>query len=387
MQSVNLKMIIILAAVIAVFAFSGCSSKANDYNNKGLKYYENGDYDSAINSFDKAIEQNGKEASYYINKSYVFMAKGDYAAASDCINSAVTLDSESKNILRAQGILYFRTADYMNAIEYFNKCLDKIGNHVTEFDYDVLMYKAEAEYNAGLAAEAVKTYSILIETQDENKEFYYWRAMSYLQTGEEESALDDFKNYISRIGTYEAYIQVYQDLKNAGYSDSASQVIDKALSLSDKTSADLKYRGIIYYILGDYNKSITEHQKIDEKDKNSEICIYEGMAFEALGDLANTSDFYEKAVEKGGSSPELFYEIAVCNMTLEHYDDAIYYISRGIEINDEKSLESLMYLQIVCNEKAHNYSAAIEAVNAYIDKFGTSDDLEHELAFLKTRTE
>lgn len=381
------KLILVLMAMVMLAAVSGCSYKADKYNDEGLGYYESGDYDSAVQCFDNAINSYGKKSEYYVNKSFALMAKEDYTGAADAINGALSLEPDSRYVLRAQGILYYKTGKYTEAIDSFKSCLDKVGNHVTDLEYDVLMYKADAELSAGLPADAVNTYSILIETKGNDSGFYFWRAKSYIALGDEDGALSDFEDYIACLGDYESYIQVYYELKNSGYEESAADILGRALKLSGNSSSDYKYRGIIYYILGDYNKAITEYQKIPEGDKNSEICIYEGIAFEALGDLDNASEFYTAAVEKGGGDAALFYEIAVCNMNLGHYDDAIYYINRGIETGDAEYQEKLMYLEIICYEYSHKYGSAAESVVSYIEKFGTSEELEHELAFLRSRTE
>lgn len=377
----------ILFAVLMVAMLSGCTSKADKYNEEGLVYYDNGDFDSAIGCFDEAIGRNGKEAEYYINKCFAQMAKEDYSGATDSINSAYTLEPENKYVLRAEGILNYRTGKYEEAIDSFDTCLELVGDYVTEFEYDVLKYKADAEITMGYAEDAISTYSVLVETQEDKKPYYYWRAKSYIMAGNESEAVSDFESYILLDKGYDTYIQAYYELSNAGYTDSATNLLNEALKLSSSTMSDYKYRGMIYYILGDYNKAITEFQKVDDDEKNAELCIYEGMSFAALGDMNNAADFYQKAVEKGGSDTLLFYEIALCNMSFGNYEDAIYYITRGIEIGDEEYLEKLMYLQIVCYEYSGRYGDAVESVAAYIETFGSSEEMEHELAFLKSRTE
>ena len=378
---------LILLVIAMLAAVTGCSYKADKHNENGLEYYVKGDYDSAIQCFNDAINKNGKKSEYYVNKCFALMAKEDFTGAADAVNSALALEPESRYVLRAQGILYFKTGKYDEAISCFNKCLDKTGHYVTDLEYDVLMYKADAQMSINALEEAAETYTVLIETQSNDSQFYFWRARAYIALGDEAKAVSDFEDYISCIGNYEAYIQVYYELKSSGYEESAENILNRALKLSDSSVSDYKYRGMIYYIIGDYNKAITEYQKISENEKNSEICIYEGIAFEAIGDLDNASDFYEAAVEKGGGDAALFYEIAVCHMNLEHYDDAIYYITRGIETGDTEYKEKLMYLEIICYEYSNKYGSAVESVNSYIENFGSSEELEHELAFLRTRTE
>lgn len=381
------KISLVLFVVLITVMLSGCTLRADKYNKDGLEYFESGDYDTAIECFDKAINRNGKKAEYYVNKCYAQMATEDYSAAADSINSAYTLQPDNKYVLRAEGILNYRTGKYADAISCFDECLSLIGDYVTEFEYDVLKYKADAQISIGYAEDAIEAYSVLIATLDDNKDYYYLRAKAYIMTGNETAAVSDFKAYISCDKEYETYIQSYYELSNAGYTESAADILADALKLSASSASDYKHRGMIYYIFGDYNKAITEFQKVSDDEKSAELCIYEGMAFSALDDEINAADFYMKAVEKGGSDILLFYEIAQCNMNLGNYEDAIYYIKRGIETGNEEYLNKFMYLQIVCYEYAGRYSDAADSVTAYIDTFGSSEEMEHELAFLKSRTE
>ncbi len=381
------KTVLVLLALIMLMTSAGCTSKADEYNEKGLDYYTNRDYDSAIGCFDEAIGRNGKKAEYYVNKCFAQMAKEDYEGAADSINSAYTLDPESKYVLRAEGILHYRTGKYDEAIASFDKCLGLVGDYVTELEYDVIKYKADSQISMGYAEAAADSYSVLIATQENNKPYYYWRAKSYIMAGDEAAAVKDLKDYILCDKNYEAYIQSYYELANAGYTESAVNLLNEALKLSDSSSSDYKYRGMIYYILGDYNKAITEFQKIEDADKSAEICVYEGLAFSALGDTNNAADFYQKAVDMGESDAALFYEIALCNMSIGNYEDAIYYIIRGIEIGSDETLEKLMYLQIICYEYAGKYGEAADSAAAYIEAFGSSEEMEHELAFLRSRSE
>ena len=61
------------------------------YMNRGIGYYDKGDYDRAIADYDKAIELNPKLAPAYNDRGNVYSAKGDYDRAIADFDKAIEL--------------------------------------------------------------------------------------------------------------------------------------------------------------------------------------------------------------------------------------------------------------------------------------------------------
>ena len=53
---------------------------------------------------------------------------------------------------------------------------------------------------------------------------------------------------------------------------------------------------------------------------------------------------------------------------------------------DDETLKSLMFSRGSCYEYKSDYNKALEAFNAYIEKYGEDEIVSHEEAFLKART-
>ncbi|MBP3804624.1 MAG: tetratricopeptide repeat protein [Oribacterium sp.] len=73
--------------------------------------------------------------------------------------------------LREKGIEELQMAKYEQAIETFNEALDSSNGKVTETQFDILLYRAEAEYMLGDYSSAQKTIDTLREV-DGDKENY-----------------------------------------------------------------------------------------------------------------------------------------------------------------------------------------------------------------------
>ncbi|WP_081828063.1 tetratricopeptide repeat protein [Oribacterium sp. FC2011] len=73
--------------------------------------------------------------------------------------------------LREKGIEELQMAKYEQAIETFNEALDNSNGKVTETQFDILLYRAEAEYMLGNYEAAQKTIDTLREV-DGDKESY-----------------------------------------------------------------------------------------------------------------------------------------------------------------------------------------------------------------------
>ena len=76
------------------------SSKTNpesaiDYYNRGLSYDDLGQYQRAIEDYNKAIELNPKFAYAYNNKGNIFLQQGSYDLAIEAIEKSLELDDDN----------------------------------------------------------------------------------------------------------------------------------------------------------------------------------------------------------------------------------------------------------------------------------------------------
>ena len=110
-------------AIIAVFVPALMFGNA-DFD-KGLEFYANKKYLSAIGAFKKSIENGFKEAKayFYLGNAYMLAGSGEYAKALENYRIALENAYESEAfqavILFQIGYSYFVQKDYTNAVNYF----------------------------------------------------------------------------------------------------------------------------------------------------------------------------------------------------------------------------------------------------------------------------
>jgi len=190
-------------------------SLAATYNNLGVAYDDNGDYDEAIEQYEKALDiyeihpaykAHPETATTYNNLGIAYRKKGEYDKAIELYKKALGIyenhpaykaHPETAKTYNNLGAAYGAKGDYDEAIEQFEKALGIYENHPA--------YKAHPE--------TAKTYNNLGVTYIRNKEYY--DAIDWLQ-----KALDiyennpEYKNRPDIAMVYYNFADVYKQLKN-----------------------------------------------------------------------------------------------------------------------------------------------------------------------------
>jgi tetratricopeptide (TPR) repeat protein len=277
------------------------------YNNIGMVYKSRGDYDRAIEFYDKALkivlavygEHHPDVASYYNNLGTVHKARGDYDRAIEFYDKALKIDLTVNGEQYAGvairynniGMVYKARGDYDRAIEFYKKAVN-IGLAVYGGHHpDVAYY-----YNniAGVYKDR-GDYSRALE--------FYEKALKIDLAVYGEQHPDVAVRY-NNIGT------VYKD---HGDYDRAIEFYDKALKImlvvygEQHPTTAISYNNIgqVYENRGDYDRAIEFY----EKALNIDLAVYGeqhvstatnytniGSVHDSRGDYDRAIEFYEKAL-------------------------------------------------------------------------------------------
>ena len=162
-----LQAVLVVALIGVLFFVIRNFGDANKLNNKGLKAYEAGNYEEAIDYFDQALAHDGGNVDYHINKAMAQLELKLYDDVSATLDEAEARagDGEEQLVDRARGILFLSRGNYQEAIDAFDRALDGKESRFSSRQIDILYYKAEAQDRAGLYVDAVMTYGQIIDSK------------------------------------------------------------------------------------------------------------------------------------------------------------------------------------------------------------------------------
>ncbi len=369
---------------LCLLFLAGCSGK-NSYYETGMEQYAAGEYSEAAASFQAAIAEENTEPLYYINQGMAYIELMNYEEAQSSFDYALGLDAENKLAYRGKGIAYLRAEDYAAAIENLNKALECANGHVSQVEFDVLKYRGEAETASGDYEAAIETYSILLDVEKHPEDNYYLRGSVYAMAGDIEKAAADFDALIkAKPEDYEAYCCAYQRLAEAGAQEEGRKYLNAALLIEDDRTVAHKYRGMVQYLLGEYQNAVAELTAITEnKDAETLVCL--GLSYEMLGEAENAYNAYTQALSVDSENAAVYNQVGLYYMRAGNYAEALGYFQAGLDCQDPDYTGVLTYNEAAALEYTGDFSQALTVLQEYADLYGTDGEIEHELAFLRTR--
>ena len=285
---------IVLVVLIGLGVWSMVSTKMKwKYSDLGLAEYEKGNYQEAIEHYDKAIGSNPSDAFLYNNRglAYVEFKKHDKAILD--YNKAIELKPDYAVAYCNRGIAYFKNGAFGN-IEPYNK--------------------------------AIADFTKAIELDTKYVNAYYNRGLAYNQ----------FVHYAMQPYTEEIVDKYHKAV--GGF--------NKALELDPGYVLAMAGRGNAYYrygkwaeAAGEYNKALELKEKIIEKSGKKGLAgVYSssGRNYVALDEFEKAASAYEKALEL---DPELMLAIsygAYSYGRIKKYDKALELYSKAIDLIKKK---------------------------------------------------
>lgn len=233
---------------------------------------------------------------------------------------------------RTQGIEQMKAGSYAEAIQSFDTALKSADGIVDSFELDILKYRGEAEYNLADYEAAAHTYGILSEVDDGRPEYLYYKAASEALAGDPAAAQEDY---------------------------AAASKLDTA--------------------------SHKDNDKAEEAEGAGLALSAIGKAYAESGDYDGAMVFFQQAIDGGKGSAEIYNQMGLCLIRAKRYDEAIASFDQGIALGDENWTKELQYNKGAACEYKGDFSEALTIFKAYVSAYGSTPELEKEIAFLESR--
>lgn len=272
------------------------------------------------------------------------------AIAAGTVRVTSSMNFSKKKQMRHEGIEKMASGDYEDAILEFDGALEKSGKKSTKFNSDVLMYRAEAEFKLKDYKASLHTYDLLLKLEPDTPAYLYAESMCHAHMGDAEQALSSYQSGTALEKKGKPGPGRLEALADTGDALVAAKEYDKALGLYQDGLKDGMESGALYNQTG--------------------ICQL------AKEDYKGALDSFEKGYEA------IMKEYSLDPQTGPAGAGAALPESAGTDL---ELLKELTYNRAAACEYLQEYKKALDLFQEYVSAFGSNDDAEHEIAFLKTR--
>ena len=374
--------------IIIVF-LTGCG-KADNYYKNGKKSFENGSYEKAALSFEKAIKKNPNKAEYLIDYGMTLIALGKYEDSIKQFDLAYMdknlkiVRENNKRVYRGKGIAYYHIQQYQKAVTEFEKAVDI--SELPKLNEDILYYMGSSLIAIGSYDKAIDVYTTILTEDDKNASAYSNRAFCYRNKNEFEKSLTDYNKAIKVDSKdYYSYYGKYFLLLDMGDDAGALEVLNEAAKIKDETTEGEYNKAKVSYFLGDYETALAELNK-GFTNGFTEAYYYIGEIYRHNKDYPNAIYYYENYIKSGSiNSPNVYNQIASCLMKNGNSEDAIEYLELGLSYNQADTLQILKKNEIIAYENLGKYDLAKEKLTDYLKNYPDDDKALREVTFVDTR--
>jgi tetratricopeptide (TPR) repeat protein len=294
-------LILIIFCFSASFIFAQTSDSSQFYLQKGKEETGAKRYAVAANNFDKAIQFNPNNVEAYVENGKADLEMRKITAALVNFEKAYQLQ-QSNETAKELSTLYFNNRQFQKAIDFSQKC-----------------NCPEADRTMGIS---------YYELED------YGKAQSHLQKALNANDTDAEAAY--NLG------RTYIELENE--KDAIPQYL-KAISIEPSRNTWVYELGLLYYSHSDYKNALKYISQAGSDSTLSKTNDYnENLGFAQLftGDAENGLKTLNTVLAKKPNNKELLNNIANAMYETKHYDDALNYFSKLLELNPKDATSLYM---------------------------------------------
>ncbi len=216
-----------------------------------------GDYDAAIQAYDRALSLNPKYVAAYYNRGLAYAALGALdSAIADCTR-AIELAPDQVQAYRQRGLLYFRKGVFDQALRDYDAAL-QLDPGMVEIHYDC----GNAHLRLGDYERAIADYTEALDKAPARAELHLNRGIAYAEQGNYPEALRDYNRAIAldpeRAVTYNHRGQAYARL---GHYTEALADYEQALELRPRYALAHNNRGLLYVRIEAYPEALEAYQR------------------------------------------------------------------------------------------------------------------------------
>jgi len=320
-------------------------------------------------NFSLVAEENFKETpGYFLDMGFSYYFEGNYEKALESFQKNIQLGGENEVSLRYLGKIYFETGDFSKATDYLERAvaLDKKST-------ESLKLLGEAYIKTGKVEKLIEVYEKMAVLEPDNIEIIYTLAQVYQNINNQRKSIIYYKKLVAIIEADDSFKTLltnsYMNLANYSYSieryDQALFYYKKIYELDKFNMDNLYILGELYKLNGFFAESIKVNEQLLSKDPEN-IAALESIV-ESLFTLNDPRiEAYLSYFSKISKLDNELFK-AMSYFYAENYEDAELYFNKAIEkhsnrlsahiglfrVTDSKDLSTLkkraFTVMVLCN--------------------------------------
>lgn len=299
-------------------------------NSRAWAYSRNGDYDLAVQDYDRAIQLKPDYAEAFYGRGLVYYAKKEFDSAIQDYSQAIQLKPGYTEAYNARGIAYLSLNQYdasVKAMSDFDEAV-KLNPDFAEAFFD----RGKAFASDGRFKRAIPDYTKAIELQPDYPEAFVHRSDAYMYIHDSLHALEDLNQAIKLnpedADAIFARSSVYVE---EGDNERAIRDVTEVIHLKPNELWPYWFRALDYYGLGQYDEAIQDLNRVVEAQpeinvKTVNYVHQRGLAYLYKGDYSRAIADFEVV---GTIFPWDFYREGLAYFYMGDFETAEKSFDRG----------------------------------------------------------
>ncbi len=316
---------------------------------------------------------------------YKAAESSNYLEAEQLFQEAVSEGEESVSAYRGLGIAQMAQGKYQEAAESFRQALAATDDKMPETVLDLLEYRATAQYRMQDYDGTIETCAQILAEDNASVMAYYYTGAARLHQGSQEEAAANFDYAASlRPNDYQLYLDIYSVYEDTNLSGVGDTYLQTALGIAPQSNEDYYHVGMIYYYLEQYDQASDALHKPVEDGYEPALSLM-GRIYLAEGENDNANATYSRLLSDNPKDTDAYNGLALCALAQGDPDQALTYITQGLELEGGEGKQELYFNEIIAYEKKLDFLTARDKCRTYVEMYPTDEAGVKELTFLNTR--
>lgn len=283
-------------------------------------YYVLGDFQSALESSNEAIDWNPGNAMAYNKKGVALTYLERDTEAIECFDKTLDIDPGLADAWMHKGNALDFSGNHKEALECYDKTLE-IDQHYLSLIISI--NKGACFYNMGKYKEAIEHFDKVLDTINSEQ---LPKLLILLQLNERERLLSQTNSYESR-----SYRLKGLCLSELGKHEDAMKCINKSLEIDPNDTYTWYEKGNVLTKLGKYEAAIDAYEELIKIDPGGwlDVWIRKGGLHALLGNSKEAVDCWDRALKINSNLADIWFLKGQALLKLVRSDDAQYCLDKA----------------------------------------------------------